>query len=105
MTVNLAEAFEKEAGEPILFAVVGEHSNDPNKYRCAPAPETRVVRPWAEARPLIDYRYDDDFGGEDCHPVTAWSENWVLWVQAYDGSTTVCKLPRNPASHQPSFFG
>jgi hypothetical protein len=104
MTVNLAEVFEEEAGEPILFAVVGQHYNAPNKHLPDQTPETRVVRPWAEARQMIDYFYDNGFGGADCHPVTAWSENWVLWVSEYDGATSVGERPRNPAAHQPEFF-
>ena len=54
------------------------------------------VLSWHEARPLLDYDYDDGFGAPDCHAVYVWTEDKVLWVTQYDGATTNSSAPRNP---------
>jgi hypothetical protein len=51
---------------------------------------------WNEAKPLLDYKYDDEYGGQDCHNIVAWTPSKVLYVYEYDGSTHICSVPRNP---------
>lgn len=45
-----------------------------------------------EAKPFLDYTYKED----ECHNITAWSNNWIYYIYEYAGNTTVCALPRNP---------
>lgn len=56
---------------------------------------------WQEARPMLDYEYNDDFGTQDCDSIYAWTASRVMYVQEYDGSTTVMWLPRNPVDVVP----
>ncbi len=51
---------------------------------------------WEVAAPLLDYSYHDGFGSMDCHNIVAWTETQVIYIHEYDGSTSVCSLPRNP---------
>jgi hypothetical protein len=60
---------------------------------------------WAEARPYLDYTYDNGFGGQDCHSFTAWTASRVLFVHEYDGATGVVYVPRNPCEHEPQSSG
>ena len=101
---TFAEDFEACAGEPILMAQISGHTpfhwSDEQK---SGIPEG--VCDWASARGLLDYNHDRGYGSEDCHEVTAWSKNWVLFVACYDGSTWVTKVPRNPTDHTPRWIG
>ena len=49
-----------------------------------------------EAKPFLNYIYSDGFGSMDCHDITAWSDDYVYYIHEYDGSTTVCRLPKRP---------
>lgn len=51
---------------------------------------------WELAAPLLDYPYYAGFGSMDCHGIVAWTETQVIYIHEYDGSTSVCTLPRNP---------
>lgn len=51
---------------------------------------------WEELGPLLDYEYDSGYGSMDCHNITAWTATKVIYINEYDGSTSICYLPRNP---------
>lgn len=51
---------------------------------------------WEIAAPLLDYPYYSGYGSMDCHNIVAWTETQVIYIHEYDGSTSVCSLPRNP---------
>lgn len=98
------EASAAAAGEPILACVIGGIGYSWREdERYADAHEEPL--PWAEARAMLDYEYDTGFGGEDCNPIFAWSENWVYAVHEYDGSTGVVRLPRHPTTIAAKFDG
>ena len=63
------------------------------------------VLSWQEALQYLDYEYNDGFGAPDCHAVTAWTANKVIFVWQYDGSTGVTSVPRNPIAHMPEMPG
>jgi hypothetical protein len=56
----------------------------------------KQVISWEEAAPFLDYPYDTGYGAQDCHDIVAWTENKVIYIHEYDGSTSVCYLDRNP---------
>lgn len=104
--------------EPVEAAVIGNHGDswwredgerdgslDPDDRRFIAPGKRGIVLDWAEAAPLLDYEYDDGFGGADCHPVWIWTPTRVLFVSTYDGSTNVTSVPRNPAAGQPHMPG
>lgn len=106
--MTLAEDFEEEAGEPILFAVIGDMgwSNYGNDERHDPGLGRKGhLLDWGAARPLLDYNYSSDYGAPDCQAVYAWTESKVLFVVQYDGSTWVSSLPRNPFGCVPTMPG
>jgi hypothetical protein len=45
---------------------------------------------------LLDYDYDAGYGAQDCHDILIWSNNWVYYIEEYDGATYVNKIPRTP---------
>ncbi len=101
---NLAQGIEAEAGEEqVLFAVVGEHYS--HKWDDPEPNHLGHLLPWADARKILDYNYDNGFGGADCHPVYAWTETKVIFVVEYDGSTGTSWVPRNPTACEPQFSG
>ena len=97
--VNFAEQILREAGEEAIEAIVigarGWSSLDEN------AP----VLNWEEAMPQLDYDYDSDYGGMDCHAIWAWTATRVLFVWQYDGMTGLTSVPRNPQSGNPDAPG
>lgn len=60
---------------------------------------------WKRAAPLLDYDFDDGYGGADCHPVYVWTETQVICVHEYDGATWLVSIPRNPGAVVPEFNG
>lgn len=57
--------------------------------------------PWSVAAPVLDYEYDDGYGGQDCHDIWAWTATRVLSIHEYDGSTCVIAVARNPENFAP----
>ena len=51
---------------------------------------------WADAFPVLNYEYDEGFGGQDCHDIWAWTPTRVLFVHEYDGATRIASAPRFP---------
>lgn len=52
---------------------------------------------WGEARAMLDYEFNQGFGAPpQCDAIYAWTDNKVLVVVEYDGSTGVQAIPPNP---------
>jgi hypothetical protein len=88
------------AGEVIEAIVVGEESSGNG---AKPQIRKGALLSWAEAAPLLDYEFDDGFGGADCHPVIAWTANRIIQIHEYDGSTSISWIPRHPLAHLPDY--
>ena len=105
--MTFATDIEKTAGEPIIGIVIGEVGW--GRYIGGDTPDVSTVRgrviTWEEARPLLDYKYSAGFGAPECHSITAWTENFVIFVAQYDGATRVETVPRNPVDHAPTMPG
>lgn len=104
---NLRESFESVANGPIVGAVIGQHYGqmfmDPDDEDYEETPPSGVLT-WEVAKMILDYNYDSGYGGADCHPVYAWTDTQIMFVNEYDGSTSVCWLPRNPTNLTPDFL-
>lgn len=50
---------------------------------------------------LLDREFDAGYGGNDSPNLCAWSDNWVLFSDDYDGAESLCWIPRNPTAHAP----
>lgn len=102
--MNLAEAFEAIAEGPILGAVIGDDDRRSWGKRDK-FPEHGKLLAWSKARPIIDYEYDNGYGGADCHAVYVWTKTQVMFVGEYDGATGIAQVPRNPVPCDPGFSG
>ena len=96
---NFAEDIEKVAREEEILAVVLAHERNDSIW--SESKEPHPVLTWKEARPLLDYDYDDGYGGADCHAIFAWTPTRIIVIAEYDGSTSVISLPRDPISTRP----
>src|SRR5579864_4966419 len=93
---------EEALGEPVLAVVFGEISEYKRKTcQNIPAYPEKKVLSWEQALPYIQYEFSDGFGSEDCHPLFAWTENRVIAISCYDGSTSPFSIPRNPCICDP----
>lgn len=58
--------------------------------------ETRLFNSVKDAKEILDYEFDDGYGGTEGPSFTAWSENYVYFPACYDGSEWIATVPRNP---------
>lgn len=95
---NLADEFERVAGEPIDYATLTVGWGAEGEREMPSPEEIGKVLHWDDVRHFLDYEYDS--GGWDGPKVTisamAWSESWVVYVHEYDSSHTVGRVPRFP---------
>ena len=97
---TFAEEIEEAAeGEPIEAILIYRPpyvpSSADDKLKRTDLPFGMVLG-WEQARHYLDYNYDRGFGTQECHSIIAWTASWVLYVDEYDGATSVGALPRNP---------
>jgi hypothetical protein len=110
--INFLSQIEKEAGgEPIVVCVISHSEgawsdwSEDGHPMFLPTESLNRVLPWDEAKKLLDYEYNNGYGGVDSHAITAWTENWVLFVGCYDGSSWVDRVPRHPVDHEAQTVG
>lgn len=115
---NFAADIEEAAGdEAILGIVVRQHDwhdddDDDDEYLgieamkpYIPKEARGIVVPWMYARPWLDREYDTGFGGAECWAIYAWTPTRVLFVDVYDGATSIQSVPRNPIACRPTMPG
>lgn len=105
MTTFAQDIEEAARGEKIISIVIGEFGWGGYKSEGKPEWVKGMVLSWEEARPTLNYRYDDGYGTPECQAIYAWTENWVIAVSNYDGSTHVYSIPRNPVGCMPEMAG
>lgn len=104
MMANLVQWVESEAnGQPIIGVVIGEPQYGCRIFDVEPVINQLIT--WESAKPLLDVEFDCDYGGAECPPITAWTDELVITVHEYDGSTRIGSVPRNPCNHSPKFGG
>jgi hypothetical protein len=100
-SLTFAEEIEYAAGgEPISAIAIGPFARgdgygEDRISRAAPVRIGQLLK-WEEARPMLDYEFDRNFGQPQCDAIHAWTENKVLFVYEHDGATQVLTIPRNP---------
>ena len=102
---TFAEKIERIADAEIIGIVIGEMGWKDYGEEGKEINRKGVVLSWKEAKPLLDYTYDSGYGAPDCHSITAWTEENVIFVVQYDGSTSLHSVPRNPVAHMPGMPG
>lgn len=106
---NLVNWIEEEAGDEAIKAVVigemgwGDYGSEsiPN-YGAMPK---GVILSWEEAKKWLNYEFYSGFGAPKCQAVYAWTEEKVIAISQYDGSTNVYSIPRNPTACMPEMAG
>jgi hypothetical protein len=86
-------------GKPILGVVLGTIGWDDSR----PGQKLNELLSWAEAEPMLDYQFYDGSGGAQCNALYAWTEDRVISVGEYDGSTGIQWVPRNPQACKPEY--
>lgn len=97
------EEFEKDNNEKVVCIVVGKHYNDYDDEDRRPEAKRDVMLSRKEGLKLLDVEFDSGYGGADCFPMLAWTENFVLKIHEYDGSTYIEGVPRKPLHMSPYF--
>jgi len=98
---------EGEIVEAIVFGEFGwsgfgeEDINNP-----IPKDKIGVVMTIEEAKPLMDgWSYFGGYGSPDCYATNVWTNQRIIWVTQYDGSTNLDSAPRNPKDGVPDMPG
>lgn len=91
--------------EKVNYIVFGEwgwggyEESDPPSV---PLDKRGVLLTLEEAKPYMqDWQFDGGFGAPFCHAVHVWTDERVIFVSEYDGSTHLNSVPRNPSAEQP----
>ena len=95
-------AFSEATGENVYAIVLGwEHGwGDYNADEWPAIPSG--VTPLADlSDDVLDRDFDDGFGGNQSPNLCAWSVNFVLFSDNYDGAESLQWVPRNPTTHEP----
>lgn len=104
---NIKQWLQEEltnTGETLTAVVVGRH--DRLRFRKDPLlPDENVVLSPQAGLAKLDVEFDSGFGGADCFPMFAWTENRVYFIHEYDGATSLAWVPRNPCACVPDFSG
>jgi hypothetical protein len=105
---NWIEQFEERKGQTVQKIVIGQHYDDKYAYEedhvdKAPPDMINKVLTREVGLTILDLDYDSGYGGADCFPFYAWTEDYVLFVAEYDGSTRLGRIPRNPIDVEPGF--
>lgn len=101
----IAAAAEGEAIESVVIGEMGW-----GDYGNAGVPQYAEQRreellTWDQAKPMLDYDFDDSYGAPGCNAIYVWTTNRVLFISQYDGSTNIEWVPRNPLACKPSMPG
>lgn len=65
-----------------------------------------VVLTMAEAEPMMQsWDFYGGFGAPECYAVNVWTNQRVIWVTQYDGSTTLSSAMRHPVAYFPDMPG
>lgn len=97
-----------EEGELVESVVIGEmgwgNYGSERVPRYSEQPKG-VVLSWEDAKPWIDYEFDNGYGSPECNAINVWTNKRVFWVTQYDGSTSLSSAPRHPTNGLPSMPG
>lgn len=71
-----------------------------------PKDKIGVLLTLEEARPLMQgWSFNGGFGSPECYATYVWTNQRVIWVTQYDGSTNLDSAPRHPMDCVPEMPG
>jgi hypothetical protein len=65
----------------------------------------KVFQSLGEAKFLLDYEFDDGYGGTEGPYFTMWTKDRVYFPSCYDGAEWISSVPRNPAGESTEHIG
>lgn len=90
-----------QPGETIEGVVLGQIG-----WNYEPDPEwVGKLMAWEQAKPIIDRPFYSGYGAPGCHAIYVWTNQRVLFISQYDGSTSLESVPRNPCDIKPEMPG
>lgn len=76
------------------------------KPPAVPFDKRGVILSWEESLPYLEgWDFYGGFGAPECYAVRVWTNQRVIWVTQYDGSTGLDSAPRNPTATMPNMPG
>lgn len=103
----MAELKDGEIVEGIVFGAYGW--SDFGEEDCSnPIPESKrgVLMTLEQAKPLMEgWTYHGGYGSPDCYATYVWTNERIIWVTQYDGSTCLDSAPRHPMACVPDMPG
>ncbi|RLG52824.1 MAG: hypothetical protein DRO00_05035 [Thermoproteota archaeon] len=104
--VNLKDEILKLTDSEIIEAVVIGHNYWLEEYEDKiPWEKKGVILSWEEAKKLLDFEYESDYGKPEGYPVFVWTKTKLIITVIYDGKIWLEALPRNPVPCKPHFVG
>jgi len=91
---KLIDWIREETDEEVTAVIFGEVYA--YRYLEDKHPPAGVVMTLEEAMPWLKKEFDDGYGSPECPPMAAYTENWIVSVYQYDGSTSSFTIRRNP---------
>lgn len=100
---NWFDQFTADTGEKVEFICLGEVPTWWGEHEIARwnGYQPNVVLPFGGGEPWLDVDFDEGFGGNETPNFCAWSPNWVIFSDNYDGAEGIQYVPRNPTDHTP----
>jgi len=91
-----------QPNEKVSYVVFGEWGWGEPKPAPVPKDKQCVLLTLEEAKPLMDgWQFNGGYGTAECYPVYVWTNERVIFVAEYDGSTHLTSVPRNPTAEEP----
>lgn len=92
------DGFTKATNETPTHIVFGYDEWDDNEWEIT----VNEVIPFERLGSILLRReFNNGYGGNNSPNFCAWSENWVIFSDNYDGAEDACWVPRNPIAHNP----
>lgn len=82
----------------------GELGYDEQDPPPVPFDKRRIVMTLEQAKPYMQsWEFEGGFGAPECYETYVWTNQRVIFVSEYDGSTGLNSVPRNPIECDPRF--
>ena len=95
-----------EVVEAIVFGSWGWDGYGEPENKPVPEEKQGVVLTLEEAEPMMQtWSFYGGYGAPECYAVNVWTNQRILWVTEYDGSTCLDSATRNPKEGKPYMPG
>lgn len=97
---------DEETVEGVVFGVFGWSGFDEPDEAKIPENMRGIVLSIDQAKPFMKgWSFYGGHGAPMCYAITVWTNENVIFVSQYDGSTRLESVPRNPVDHDPEMPG